>query len=254
MISAVANDFLKQPRPVGAANDIGAYEMQGGGTTTPPPPTCTHAAPTLTMTGPTTAVAAGTRNSYALSLKNNDSAGCSNTTFALARTVPSNWTGTLSATSVALAPGASASATLAVTSPTTAAAGSYGIGVGTSSSVGSIHTDNASATYVVSAPVVTTLTETVGTDKATYTLGQKIYASARVLKGGVAVSGATVSFVALKSSSTMTASGTTDSNGYARVTFATGKSSKSIGTYQLTATATSAGQTTKATTTFSVQR
>jgi hypothetical protein len=195
-------------------------------------------------------------NSYALSLKNNDSAGCSNTTFALARTVPSNWTGTLSATSIAMAPGASASATLAVTSTTTAAAGSYGIGVGTSSSVGSVHTDNASATYVVSAPVVTTLTETVGTDKSTYTLGQKVYVSARVLKGGVAVSGATVSFVALKSSSTtkMTASGTTDSNGYARVTFATGRSSKSIGTYQLTATAASGSQTTKATATFSVQR
>src|SRR5207342_2858166 len=35
MISAVTTDFLLQKRPSGAANDIGAYEMQpaGGGTT-----------------------------------------------------------------------------------------------------------------------------------------------------------------------------------------------------------------------------
>jgi hypothetical protein len=35
MISAVATDFLMQPRPVGAANDIGAYEVQPAGTVTP---------------------------------------------------------------------------------------------------------------------------------------------------------------------------------------------------------------------------
>jgi hypothetical protein len=260
MISAVTTDFVMQPRPSGAANDIGAYEMQDG-TASPPPapapaPTCTHAAPTLVLTGPTTAVAAGTKNTYALNLKNNDGSGCSNTTFVLARTVPSGWTGTLSATSVALAPGASASATLAVTSTTTAAAGSYGIGVGTSSSVGSVHTGNASTTYVVSAPVITALTETVGTDKSTYIAGQKVYMSARVLKGGVAVAGASVSFVALKPNGVnkVTLSGTTDSNGYARATLSTGKSAGSIGTYQLTASTTSGSQTATAKTTFSVSK
>jgi hypothetical protein len=260
MISAVTTDFVMQPRPSGAANDIGAYEMQDG-TASPPPapapaPTCTHAAPTLVLTGPTTAVAAGTKNTYALNLKNNDGSGCSNTTFVLARTVPSGWTGTLSATSVALAPGASASATLAVTSTTTAAAGSYGIGVGTSSSVGSVHTGNASTTYVVSAPVITAQTETVGTDKSTYIAGQKVYMSARVLKGGVAVAGASVSFVALKPNGVnkVTLSGTTDSNGYARATLSTGKSAGSIGTYQLTASTTSGSQTATAKTTFSVSK
>ena len=57
----------------------------------------------------------------------------------------------LSRPSVALAPGASANATLAVASPTTAAAGSYGIGTGVSSSVGSVHTASASSSYSVAA-------------------------------------------------------------------------------------------------------
>jgi hypothetical protein len=257
MISTVTTDFVLQPRPSGSANDIGAYEMQSGSTAPPPPPTttCTHAAPTLVLTGPTTAVAAGTKNTYALNLKNNDSSGCSNTTFALARTVPSGWTGTLSATSVALAPGASASATLAVTSTTTAAAGSYGIGVGTSSSVGSVHTGNASTTYVVSAPVITALTETVGTDKTTYIGGQKVYMSARVMKGSVAVAGATVSFVTLKPNGTKnTQTATSDSSGYARASYLTSKSSSMRGTYQLTANVANSGQTATAKTSYTVTR
>jgi hypothetical protein len=261
MISAVTSDFLLQKRPSGAANDIGAYEIQDGTAPPPPPPppappACTHAAPTLVMTGPTAAVAAGTRNTYALSLKNNDGSGCSNTTFALARTVPSGWTGTLSVASVALAPGASASATLAVTSTTTSAAGSYGIGVGTSSNAGSVHTRNASTTYNVAAPVTTALTETVATDKTTYIGGQKVYMSARVLKGGVAVAGATVSFVAVKPNNVnkVTLSGTTDSNGYARVTLSTSKSASSMGTYQLTASAVSGSQSATANTSFSVSK
>jgi hypothetical protein len=259
MISAVTSDFVLQPRPSGAANDIGAYEMQSGTAPAPAPapaPTCTHAAPTLVLTGPTTAVAAGTTNTYALNLKNNDGSGCGNTTFVLARTVPSSWTGTLSVASVALAPGASANATLAVTSTTTAAAGSYGIGVGTSSSVGSTHTSNASTTYGVSAPVITALTETVGTDKTTYIAGQKVYMSARVLKGGVAVSGATVSFVVLKpnGANKVTLSGTTDSSGYARATLSTSKSAGSIGTYQLTASAASGSQAATAKSAFSVSK
>ena len=255
MISAVTTDFVLQPRPSGSANDIGAYEKQDGTALPPPPPTCTHAAPTLVLTGPTTAVAAGTKNTYALNLKNNDGSGCSNTTFVLARTVPSGWSGTLSVASVALAPGASASATLAVTSTTTAAAGSYGIGLGTSSSVGSVHTGNASTTYVVSAPVITALTETVGTDKTTYIGGQKVYMSARVMKGSVAVAGVTVSFVTLKPNGTKnTQTATSDSNGYARASYLTSKSSSMRGTYQLTANAASSGQTATAKTSYTVTR
>ena len=66
---------------------------------------------------------------------------------------------------------------------------------------------------------MTALTETVGTDKTTYIGGQKVYMSARVMKGSVAVAGVTVSFVTLKpnTGTKNTLSGTSDSNGYERV-------------------------------------
>jgi hypothetical protein len=257
MITGMTSDFVGAPRPSGTSNDVGAYEFQAGGSTpTEPPaptPVCTTAAPTLTMTGPTGTVAAGTQNTYSVTLKNNDSADCANTSFSLARSVPSGWTGTLSATTLSLAPGASGNATLVVTSPTTAAAGSYGIGLGASSAVGSVHTKSASATYQVAAPV---MTETVSTSKSTYRAGETVTMTARVLVNGQPVSGAAVNFTAVKPNKVnkVILNGTTDANGYARVSFVAGSGSSSIGTYQLTATATYSGMTTKATSSFSVTR
>jgi hypothetical protein len=258
MISAVTTDFVMGKRPTGAANDVGAYEFGAGSSTTPPPPaptptpTCTRAAPTLTVSGPTGTVTAGTTNTYSVSLKNNDSAECSSTTFALARTVPSGWTGALSATSVALAPGASANASLAVTSPVTAAAGSYGIGVGASSGVGSTHTASASTTYSAAA-VPATLSETLSTSKSSYKAGETVYMTARVARNGTALAGASVTFTVTRPNrSQLVLTGTTDSNGDARVSFKATRNA--IGTYQLTAVATSGSLTTQATATFSVYK
>lgn len=258
MISGMSTDFVLQPRPSGAANDVGAYEVQAGGNPQPPQPptpTCTRAAPTVTLTGPTAAVAAGTENKYTLSLKNNDSSACANTSFAIARSVPSGWTGELSTTAIALSPGASGTATLAVMSNTKAAVGSYGIGVGTSSANGATHTGNASVTYNVAAAAVG-LTETVSTSKASYKAGEVVSITARVLNNGVAVSGASVAFDALKPNGVnhVILSATTDANGYAKVSFTSGVGSSSIGTYKLSAVATSGSLTKTATTTFSVYK
>jgi len=243
MISGVTTDFVLAKRPTGAANDVGAYEY--GATAAPAPnptpsPTCTRAAPTLTLTGSTTAVAAGTRKAYSITLKNNDSSGCGNTSFALKRSVPLHWDGNLSAQAITLAPGSTGSATLAVYSRTTTAAGTYGIGVGTSSSVGSAHTRNASGTYVV-ASTTSGLTETLGVSKSRYQAGETVYMSVRVLKGGAPVKGASVKFDALKPNGVnhVVLSATTDSTGYARASFVSGTGPSSIGPYQLTATATS---------------
>jgi uncharacterized membrane protein len=207
------------------------------------------------MTGPTAAVAAGTRNTYALSLKNNDGSGCSNTTFALARTVPSGWTGTLAATSLSLSPGASTSTTLSVTSPSTATAGSYGLGVGTSSSVGSVHTANASGTYSVATTTSSpAITGTVGTDKTSYLRGQTVYMSARVLSSGMAVSGASVKFtVTLPNGSSSVLSATSGSDGYARGTYKLAKGKTAIGSYALRADASSGNSTATSSTAFSAQ-
>ncbi|MEP6634090.1 MAG: NEW3 domain-containing protein [Luteimonas sp.] len=214
-ISGLINDFLLQPRPSGPAPDIGAIEAQSA----PPPPVCTRGAPTLGVTGPTTAVAAGTQSVYTVTLRNNDSAVCASTTFNLARTVPSGWSGTL-ANTMTLAPGASANATLQVTSATNAAAGSYGIGVGIGSSVGAIHTASASATYIVSATIpAPVLTAAITLDKANYSAREAVAVSLLVRNNGVPVAGVAVSFAMINANRTMTVrSAVSGSDGIARST------------------------------------
>src|SRR4029077_7229206 len=91
--------------------------------------------------------------SFTLSVTNNDVSPCASSVFTLGSSVPSGWKGALSKSSLTVAPGASASATLTVTSATTAANGSYTIGAtGTNSTATSI-SGAASAVYVVSNPV-----------------------------------------------------------------------------------------------------
>ncbi|MGH8077544.1 MAG: NEW3 domain-containing protein, partial [Lysobacter sp.] len=263
MLGGMGTDFLMQPRPSGSASDIGALELQAGGTTPPPPPppspTCTRAAPAISLTGPTAAVVAGTNVTYTVSLTNKDSSACANTSFNLARTVPANWTGTLSASSVTLAPGASANATLNVKSVSSATAGGYGIGAGVSSTAGSTHTASAASTYTVASdttpPPATGLTESVGTDKASYIGGETVYMSARVLNNGQPVAGATVKFTATKPNGIkIVKSATSGADGYARKSFVSGTGSSSMGTYQLSALATSNGSSVTANSTFTVSK
>lgn len=221
-----------------------------GGTTTP---TCTRAAPVVSMTGPTTQVAAGTVVGYTVSVTNQDSAACSATSFSLARSVPAGWTGSLAATSLTLSPGSSATTTLSVTSATTAAAGSYGVGVGTSSSAGAVHTASASASYTVVASAAATLTETLATNKASYARGETVYMSALVKKDGVAAAGASVKFtIALPGGSTTVVTAATGSDGYARATYKTAKGKSAAGSYGLRADATLGGGTATASGGFAV--
>lgn len=115
----------------------------------PPSPACVRATPVLALTGPTSSLAAGSTATYTLSVSNRDSSGCAATTFALARSVPTGWSGALGAASLTLSPGASTSTSLTVESPSTAGAGTYTLGAGTSSAAGAVHTDSASASFTI---------------------------------------------------------------------------------------------------------
>lgn len=151
LLNGIATDFLLQPRPVGAGMDIGAIEAQAGNTGTSGSTgttTCTRSAPAFALKGQTTAVAPGSRINYTLTLTNRDSSGCGTTQFALAKRVPSGWTGSLVPT-ITLAPGATAAIAYAVTSPASAVAGTYGIGAGVGSSLDGIHTAGVSAVYTI---------------------------------------------------------------------------------------------------------
>ena len=219
-----------------------------------PAPTCTRATPTLALSGPTTAVAAGTTQTYTLGITNNDSSACTATSFNLARSVPTGWTGTLTATTLSLSPGTKGTTTLKVASPTTAVAGSYGVGVGASSSVGSTHTANASAMYAVAASTASTVSETVATDKASYLRGETVRMSALVKRDGVAVAGANVNFaVTLPSGATTTLTAASGSDGYARTSYRTAKGKNATGSYSLRAQAVVGGGSATAAISFAVR-
>ena len=230
----------------GASSGVGSSHTANASATytvatSTPPPTCTRATPTISLSGPTSAVAAGSTVNYTVNLRNNDGSACTSTSFSLARSVPTGWTGTLAVSSLSLAPGASSSTTLSAISASNAAAGSYGIGTGASSSVGSSHTANASGMYTVSAPAPpsNTLTESVATDKTSYLRGETVYMSARVLQGGQPARGVRVVFTVTKpNGAVVNRKATSGSDGYARNALSLGRRT-ATGTYQLLAVATS---------------
>ena len=115
------------------------------------PQPCVTAAPTLSLSpsvGPW--VAPGTTVSYTLTVTNNDSAACNNTTVGLTTGLPSGWSGTFTNNQLALAPGESTSTEVAVSSVGSASDGFYDIAITAANGTQSTTT---TATYVVSAPV-----------------------------------------------------------------------------------------------------
>lgn len=96
---------------------------------------CTRSAPDLTMSPSSQSSNAGSTLSYSVSLTNKDSASCPASTLDLAGTVPSGWSGSVYPATLTLNPGQSGSATLSVTSATSALAGAYSVKVNASDSV-----------------------------------------------------------------------------------------------------------------------
>jgi hypothetical protein len=92
-------------------------------------------------------LAAGSPAAFAVTVTSKDAAACADTAFTLTSAVPGGWNGAYDNASLTLAPGASGSRTLTVTSPLAAADGFYNVTV-TAANGG--YTGSASATYVVS--------------------------------------------------------------------------------------------------------
>ncbi|WP_460728089.1 NEW3 domain-containing protein [Lysobacter rhizosphaerae] len=222
-------------------------------TVSTPPPACTRAAPTIGLSGSTAAVPAGSLVTYTLALTNNDSSACTTTSFNLARAIPSGWTGTLGNASLSLAPGASGSTTLNVTSATSATAGGYTIGTSASSSVGAAHNASTSTTYTVAAATFSLQTDT-STDKATYLRGELVRINALVRNNGIPVSGATVTFAIIRPiGGNVVQTAVSGSDGFARTTYRLNKSKTAAGQYRAQASWSLGGATSSGTATFVVQ-
>jgi len=113
-----------------------------------PPPTCTAGTPLVSISPASQSASAGTMLTYTVSVANTDSSACPDSSFVLGNSTPTGWTGTLSKSSLGLAPGQTGSATYWVTSAAGAIASTYSVSVNVSGSA-SVHTASGSASYSV---------------------------------------------------------------------------------------------------------
>jgi len=204
--------------------------------------TCTRANPTITLSPSQSQwVAPGTTVSFALTLSDNDSSSCGNSSFNLGASVPSGWSSALGNTMLTLSPGGAGSTTLHVTSPSGTANGFYSIGVTASDASATQYTASASATYVVSTSTVTTPTVSVKTNQANYTPGQTVAITVTLLLGTSGDAGANVNVTVTSSNGKATTlTGTTTSNGATSLSYKLGRRAVA-GIYKVQATTPTAG-------------
>jgi gametolysin peptidase M11/alpha-galactosidase-like protein len=110
---------------------------------------CTRSAPTASIAPASQIAAAGTSVNYVITLTNRDGSGCTATEFNLTGAVPSGWSRALVPATLTLVPGATGTATYAVTSPSGAAVGSYAVNASATDPAVSGHTASTSASYTV---------------------------------------------------------------------------------------------------------
>jgi hypothetical protein len=220
-----------------------------------PAASCVRAAPTMSFT-PTGAVwtSAGAQVSYAVSVKNNDSCGCSATAFDATATVPAGWASS-SAHSASITPGASTSTSVVVSAAAAALPGFYAITLSAANSSASTMAMSAPGTVAIS----TALAVAASADQATYILPKQGNAtvnaviSSKVTSSGTLVAGASVTVVVRDASGkSSTLSGVTLSDGIARVTYTMRSKNAPTGTYIVTSTAKIGSVTGSGTATFAV--
>jgi hypothetical protein len=210
---------------------------------------CVAAAPSVAFSpaqGPL--VAAGAPVNYTLSVSNRNNAGCAASSFTLGAQPPSTgWTVTVSPATLSLAPGASGTATVTLTSPIVQP-GAYSLTASATDTTSGLQAQASASYNVAGAPSIT-----LSSDRSSYPRNQNVVLTARVLSGGQALPGVTVSFVVTKpNGARATGSATTGADGRATYQLRI-KKSDPVGIYQSTGTTTAAGATVSAATSFTVQ-
>jgi len=132
---------------VGGVSETGATVNVSFG-----PQSCVRADPSVILS-PSAGdwVAPGTPISYTASLTSNDSDACANAPFDFTAQIPAGWTAVFDDSSISLAPGASFSSGLTVTSSTAAADGVYDILVTATHGADTNYADSDNSTYTVMA-------------------------------------------------------------------------------------------------------
>lgn len=221
------------------------------------PGSCTHAAPGISLNPSATQWrAAGGSVSYTVTVTNTDSCQCAGTAFTVsAAGLPSGWSAGSAQTAV-LAPGASGTANITVTSAGNAAQAVYSFSVVAANQADPSKTNAAAATVTISNTLNVTATPNATTFKRPKGKSStKVTISTLVTSGsGSPVSGAVVTVV-VKNPATATVgtfTATTDATGRANVVYAL-TASNPLGTYGITSTATSGGLSGSGSSSFKVQ-
>jgi hypothetical protein len=212
-------------------------------------PVCTRSNPTVSIS-PTQSqwMGAGASANFTFSVTNNDGASCGSSVFNMNGSAPSAWISSLGNSSLSLAPGASGSTTLKVTSPVGAANGFYTISANADNSSASSYAASASGTYVIQ-----TVTISVSASQATYTRSQTANITASMVAGSSPYTGAAVTVSITKSNgSVVTLTGTTASNGAVTVSYRF-KKTDPVGTYNVTASGNTGNGSITANSSFTVQ-
>ena len=211
---------------------------------------CSHVNPTLSVSPSRSGwLVSGASYTYAASITNNDAAGCSAADFNVRASVPSGWS--VNSATLNLAPGATTSVPITVTSVVGTSDGNYGVGLSVSNASDSTRTASASATYTIA-----TRLNVVDTPSSTkYSRTQKATVTATVSVLGSPVANATVSFSMTKpDGSVVTQSAVTGANGVATFIYSFNKRTDPTGTYRVTSNSNASGLGGTGSTSFSVTR
>jgi len=191
--------------------------------------------------------APGTVN-YTVSVRNNDTLGCSPRDFTLTYTTPS-WPSTFALGVMTIAPGATATTSMTKTVAAGTSPGTYGVDA-TAGNAGNSGTGLANVTVQ---PPLPPLTASLSVPKTAYPTNSNVPITATVLQGSSPASGASVTFTLTRPDGTTTKTQTTGSNGQTTWSYKINpKAAK--GTYKVTAQTTYGSQSASAAAiTFTVQ-
>jgi M6 family metalloprotease-like protein len=199
---------------------------------------CNEANPLVTLTPDPNSVQAGSQATFTVSVKSNDSAGCTSNTFNLTSAEPAGWpAGILTPTALTIAPGATSTATLKETPPSSTTPASYSVSATASRSTFS---GSDPATLNVTAPPPP-LSASLNVPGTSYARRANVPITVTALGGSNPASGATVQYTLLRQGSNKATKKTltTGSNGQATWNYST----NTTGNYTVSATVTWSGQT-----------
>ena len=127
----------------GVASNVATVGVTIGGAA------CARSAPSVSLSPLSQTAAPGSTVSYTMTVQNNNTAACGTSTFNLAQTVPTGFSGSLSASSVALGAGASGVVSWVATSSSAVASGTYGLDASATDAAASTMTTTSHASYIV---------------------------------------------------------------------------------------------------------